>query len=347
MPDMPEAPPDLLVDLSNVCRDKDLGGRADASWDRYGLVLAAWREQINRDSRVLAVADDNLFRLLRTMQDKAAFVAGQGRGEVITAPDADPVILDMARETGAAVLSRDGYVGHRRKHDWIQGDAEHFWSWRALSDGVRIQRREMRVRSEYTLTKAAERDERKAKNLLQSDGVPLLERVWACRRPTCPRAAEDPLTVPPLLWHGRPLCPDCRFEVEDLGERDAGRQMKVKVGDDEVTRFSVFERQIITIGRNVGDACVDLTPAHPRAQAVSRRHLTLELRGGQVVATDLGSSNGTRMQRWDPQRGTWLAGEPMTEGKPTTLLPRDRLLLGEAVHLEQSAREYVVAGAAT
>lgn len=126
MPGMPDSPPDLLVDLSNVCRDKDLGGRADASWDRYELVLAAWRDQINRDSRVLAVADDSLFRMLRTMQDKAAFVAAQGRGEVITAPDADPVILDMARETGAAVLSRDGYVGHRRKHDWIQGDAEHF-----------------------------------------------------------------------------------------------------------------------------------------------------------------------------------------------------------------------------
>lgn len=212
---------------------------------------------------------------------------------------------------------------------------------------MRIQRREMRVRSDYTLTRAAEKDERKSKNLLHTDGVPLLERVWACRRPPCPRAAEEPLTVAPLLWHGRPLCPDCRFEVEDLGERDAGRQMKVRIGDDEVMRFAVLERQVLTIGRNVGDAALDLTGVHARASVVSRRHLTLELRGGQVVATDLGSSNGTRIQRWDPRRRTWLAGEPMAQGKPATLLPRDRLLLGEVVHLEQSARDYVVAGAAT
>ena len=234
MSGMPDSPPDLLVDLSNVCRDKDLGGRAAASWERYTLVLAAWREQVNKDSVVLAIADNNLFGLLVTMQDKSAFVAAQGRGDVITAPDADPVILDKARETGAAVLSHDGFVGHRRRHGWIQGDAEHFWSWSALPGGrVRIQRRDMRVRSDYTLTSAAERDERKAKNLLYTDGVPLLERVWVCRRPSCPRSEEEPLTVPPLLWHGRALCPDCRYEVEDIGEREPGRLMKVKFGDEE------------------------------------------------------------------------------------------------------------------
>lgn len=343
---MPNASPDLLVDLSNVCRDKALGGAAVASWERYRKVLDAWRQQINKDSVVLAVADDSLFRLLSTMQDRSAFVAAQARGEVESAPDADPVILDAARETGAAVLSKDGYVGHRRRHDWIQGDAEHFWSWTtAPGGGIKITRRDMRVRSDFTMTRAAERDERKAKNLLHTDGTPLLDRLWRCVGDACPRAQEDPLGVPPLLWHGEVLCPDCRQPVDDAGERDAGRVVKVKIGDEELLRFAVLERRVLTVGRGDGDDVLDLGSLHPRAAAVSRRHLELELRGGQAVVTDLGSSNGTSIQRWDPARRGWSAGQPLVGGQTATLLPRDRLVLGGVVVLEQSAREYVVEAA--
>lgn len=336
--------PDLLVDLSNVCRDDRLGGNEGASWSRYERVMQAWREQVNAASVVLAVADNNLIRKFETVQDKAAYTSALGRGEVISAPDADPVILERARETGAAVLSKDGFVGHRRKHDWIQGDAEHFWSWQSRPDGsVRILRRDMQVKGGYTMTAAAEKDERKAKNLRDTDAQDLLARFWRCRNAACPRSAEEPLNDPPRLHYGRTLCPACREPVSDAGPRPPGRGFKVIADGSEQARFVLLDRQVLMLGRGDGTGVLDLSGVAAAAGKLSREHVRLEIRGGQPVATDLGSRNGTKVERWDTRSKGWGPLRTLEHGVAVTLLPRDRLVLAGAVNVEQSARSYVVA----
>jgi hypothetical protein len=337
--------PDLLVDLSNVCRDDRLGGDEEASWSRYERVIRAWREQVNAASVVLAVADNNLIRKFVTVQDKAAYTSALGRGEVISAPDADPVILERARETGAAVLSKDGFVGHRRKHDWIQGDAEHFWSWQSRPDGsVRILRRDMQVKGAYTMTAAAEKDERKAKNLRDTDAQDLLARFWRCRNTACPRSAEEPLNDPPRLHYGRILCSACREPVSDAGPRPPGRGFKVLADGSEQARFSLLDRQVLTLGRSDGTDVLDLSSvAAAAAGKLSREHVRLEMRGGQPVVTDLGSLNGTTVERWDTRTRSWGPLRTLERGVAVTLLPRDRLVLAGTVRVEQSARSYVVA----
>lgn len=336
--------PNLLVDLSNVCRDDRLGGDEEASWNRYVRVMQAWREQVNAASLVLAVADNNLIRKFQTVQDKAAYTSAVGRGEVISAPDADPVILERARETGAAVLSKDGFIGHRRKHDWIQGDAEHFWSWQSRPDGsIRILRRDMQVKGAYTMTVAAEKDERKAKNLRDTDAQDLLGRFWRCRNLSCPRSAEEPLGDPPRLHFGRILCPACREPVSDAGARPPGRGFKVLADGSEQARFSLLDRQILTLGRGDVTGVLDLSGVAVTAGKLSREHVRLEIRGGQPVATDLGSRNGTSVERWNTRTKVWEFLQPLEQGVTVTLLPRDRLVLAGSVIIEQSARSYVVA----
>lgn len=335
---------DLLVDLSNVCRDKKLGGPELASWNRYARVMQAWREQINPASVVLAVADSNLIRKFGTMKDKAAYTAAEGRGEVISAPDADPVILEQAQRTGAAVLSRDGYVGHRRRHDWIQGDAEHFWSWSAAADGnIRIVRRDMDFKGPYTVTRAAESDERKEKNLRDTDATPLLARFWRCRNSACARSSEDPLRDPPALYYGSVQCPSCRHAVEDAGARPAGRGFKVLAEDTDEIRFSLLDGQMLILGRLEGDRRLNLAGLSESAGKLSRDHARIELRGGQAVATDLGSGNGTVLQRWDSNRRSWGPVRALKPHVAVTLLPRDRIVLAGIVRIEQSGRDYVVA----
>lgn len=337
-------PADLLVDLSNVCRDERLGGGTTPNWERYQRVLGAWRGQINASSQVLAVADESLMRHLEKRADKQAFIAALSSGEAIQVPDADPVLLDEARLTGAAVLSRDGFVGHRRRHDWIQGNAEHFWSWRIVRGDVRVVRRDMKVRNQFTMTSAAEKDERKARGLLRDDADIVLSRLWRCAQVQCERSCDTILGDPPALRRGVAKCPSCGAPAVDMGPRESGRIFKLTSAGTELARFGLLDGSGVTLGRVTSrtEAYRDIATASSQPSKISREHARLELRGGQAVVTDLASRNGTLLERWNPLEHRWDQGSRLDSHQAATMLPRDRVTFPGGIHVEQSAREYVV-----
>src|SRR3954451_1698180 len=127
--------PDIVVDLSNVCRDDALGG-SGPSWERYLSILEAWRRKYGRLPRGVAIADASLRPRLSNV-DARAFDDDVRRGVLrVARGDADVEILAFASETGARVVSRDGFRGHRNVHPWIQGDTGRFIGWRVKGDRV-------------------------------------------------------------------------------------------------------------------------------------------------------------------------------------------------------------------
>ena len=62
---------------------------------------------------------------------------------------------------------------------------------------------------------------------------------------------------------------------------------------------------------------IDLTPYGALDRGVSREHARLEVKGDQLIITDLGSTNGT-----------FLAGERLEPHEPTVIDGGDELLLG-------------------
>lgn len=78
------------------------------------------------------------------------------------------------------------------------------------------------------------------------------------------------------------------------------------------------KRQVLTLGRE-GEIRVE-------GDGVSRRHAQVELREGQVLITDLGSTNGT-----------WVGEERLPNGVTTAVTPSSRIRLGK--HITFSGHE--------
>ncbi|MDB5478887.1 MAG: hypothetical protein JWM96_1382 [Alphaproteobacteria bacterium] len=333
---------DLLVDLANLARDERLGGVDTADWARVDRVLSHWRAHLNPHSNWLLVADDNLARDFGTAEARDRWTQLVRSGELISAPDADPVLLERARTTGASVLSHDGFVGHRRRHSWIQGDAEHFFRWRVdQGDQLAIVLEPMRVVGDYTMTRAAEKDERKARGFGTRDLVDgPLAQMYRCVNPTCRASADDLLQVMPVRVSGRVACPECRRPVVARGPRPPGRRLKLLLHEQELDVVQLADGQQLVLGRGPGPARWDVALLGADTSKISRDHVRLSIRGGQVVAEDLNSTNGTGLARWSPSRRAWEPAQKLLD--PTTLLARDRLELPGSLVVQQSGLRYVV-----
>src|SRR4051812_18030212 len=112
---------EVLIDLSNACRDSALGdGDARATLGRLRRLLRAWDDQFGFQPSWLGVADSNL-RFMFDRDERLQFAAWVREGLVEeSASDADERLLELGGDLGAAILSNDAFKGHRRRHPWIQ-----------------------------------------------------------------------------------------------------------------------------------------------------------------------------------------------------------------------------------
>src|SRR6516162_5365498 len=108
---------DVVVDVSNVCWAPTLPpvGRSRPIWSRLGLVLDAWRAA-RPSARIWLVADDSL---VRSLDDVGEYRQLLRSGELETRQVADQLVLELARDQGLDVITRDHYVDHRDEHPWI------------------------------------------------------------------------------------------------------------------------------------------------------------------------------------------------------------------------------------
>jgi hypothetical protein len=331
---------DLLVDVSNVCKDEYLGG-AHVSWARLDKLMNAWRKQVNPDSRPLYVADDSLSREMRDPQSRERWGRMIRSGDLVSVPDADELILRLAAETGAAVLARDAYLGHRRRHTWVQGDDEHFWRWEVDDSGdIAIILEPMTVAGDYTMTSAMDKDTRKRLGYRRSEHEVLLQFVYRCANPICVLSSSPVIPIMPAIVNDAAVCPECRRPLRSRGPRPAARRLKLMVAGKEAAEEILEEEDVLVVGRSSAPGCWDIAAVIDAHLRLPNNLIRLRLRGGQVVAEPIAEEQVVAWQRFDP--GKQLYETPRALDTSQTLLARDRLLISATVRIEQSARSYVV-----
>ena len=345
---------DAVVDVSNVCWSPRLPpvGRRMPLWRRLELVLAAWRELHGRCTRFTLVADESLARALDNVVEYRRL---RDNGELATRPVADSLILELARDRGLHVITRDHYVDYRARHPWIENSPEKFHCWSTANGRVRIEPLDIVPRSAQTVSEAVE-----AKNLKRTrldaknpQHRKILGTRWKCVNTRCVEAAQwhDQLLVWPFVTSGETvLCPSCNLPLLGLGPRDPLYEVVVehRGSHDEIVRFPLEVNSPVIVGRGAALKGIDLAMRQASFRSavmrVSRQHLLIRIeetsgKNRRMVVIDLESSNGTAVERWT---GTTF-GQPKSlfPSRETILGSKDRLILGGAVRLRLSGKHYV------
>jgi hypothetical protein len=338
--------PQVIVDVSNVCRDSSLAptGRA-AAWSRFTRLVAAWHAFSPARIVAVAVADESL-RFVLSPTDRREFERAQRSGTVYTVDrSADEEILREAERTGALVLSGDRFVGHRRRHPWIQGCTDRFFGWTEDAEhGLRIVPVEMGIAGAYSLSRGEEADLLRERHInpQRPDDLEVLLHAYRCTSPGCVPAQmfPDRLATPPARHEQRAVCPWCKSELQDLGPRQRGVEVVIELGGRELTRKVLGEGAELVLGRDDLPAVDDPEAAAALAR-VSRAHIRLRCQKGLLRVRDAGSTNGTAVARWNSNTRTLDRLEPLAAGQEAQLGHHDVVVMGE-VRLRRSGQQFAI-----
>jgi hypothetical protein len=344
---------DVVIDVSNVCWDPQLPpvGRRAPVWGRLELVMAAWRKAHGSDARITLVADNSLEGVLEDPRELRRLRASRG---ITSRPVADPEILALARDHNWHVLSRDRYIDQRRDHPWIPDVPERFHQWLFDGQDVTIVSADIRNHTEQEVSAAIEGKQLKWRHRLDpgnSRHRAALQTRWQCPNALCPESAHwqgELLVWPVMTDYGQARCPTCDEPLTDLGRRKRLHEIVVaERSGAEIIRFPMETGTPVLVGRGRTIKGVNLRPhgltesAAEAVESVSRRHLALLVeeppRGKRrVVVTDLGSKNGTVVER-PPGTDKPAAAEA---GKKMHVTENDLIVLGDAVTLRLSGKQY-------
>jgi hypothetical protein len=348
-----------VVDVSNVCWDQQLPPSRTRRpvWSRLGLVMAAWQREHGSNVKLVLVADDSLVHQLDDTREYGQLLKA---GKLITRPTADATILALANDQNLHVITRDHYLDSRREHPWIETSPYRFHQWQVQGRTLRIVPLGITASEPHEIERAIE-----TKTLQRSRLDPrnpryrsILETRWQCRNTLCPEAAhwQGHLLVLPLVTsNGHALCPTCDEPLADLGRRPRVHEIVVedRMSGAEIMRFPLEADTPVVVGRGLSLKGVNLqvyglaTELVPAVQKTSRRHLILRVEEPgsdkrRMVVTDLGSSNGTTVER--PAKAG--LGKPTTlePGRETYVTEGGRVTLGGTVTLRLSGRRYLISG---
>ena len=315
---------DLIVDLSNVCSRKILGGSDDAALPRLEVAAGLFAAMAGEpDPRVFAVADTSLTpRLKARPDDKRLLRQWIGEGLVEELDGADERILTLVELTGVHAMSWDRYIGHRDDYPWVQGDNEHFVWVVSSPRGPVCELRDMETVSAELISRSAEVDALKAAHLLDGRGRPdasVFKTWWRCPDRRCSLFGSDVSRGQPVPYRLRNtlMCSLHRQPLESAGDRPAQVLVTIVAPDGTTAgRFTVIHGQTVTVGRGAQDG-VDVQAAlHGEdLSLISRAHVQLSVDGGWLKATDPGSSNGSEISDGRPglrplPREQWTVVEP-------------------------------------
>ncbi|WP_380284480.1 FHA domain-containing protein [Kitasatospora purpeofusca] len=343
---------DYLVELSNVVRRTDLGGSAPRSLHRLGLVVEALvRLTGDRHVAVYCVADRSLLGGRREFAEEAdarTLARWVAEGLVEEVPDADERVLEIAGMTGIQVVTADYYDDHRIEHPWIQGNTWQFLRPEAAGRGVvRLVPLDMGYRTGAEISKKMELSALKKQGLLTAARKPLVEvvgRAWRCPEARCALYSvhRGGRVMLPRMRRGVPTCELHGTPLLDDGARPGAAQVKVVLDGECVARYTLDEGSRTAVGRAPGPdgpgiALLGLLPVE-RAALVSRRHLTVSVRGGAVTVRDT-STYGSRM-REAGRRGHLGPWERLPPGGDRPFRPGDEVELTPGLVLTRSGRRF-------
>lgn len=344
-----DGPIELVVDLANVCRSEDVPPTGSASLARLDVLADAWARWPSafESPRVRLVADSTLRGDL-SRDDRRRLKDYEADRWAEVHDYADPVILDHAERHGCIVLTRDQFVGFRRERPWIESAPDQFVTWHVDGNGVRLEQANWLRRSDYSVSRAVERDELKALRLdpTSRQGASLLRHAYRCDNPACMRRAFGPsdaeVAPAPTSHGGEPVCQGCRQPLTVVGRRAETAILKVKAlrTDAEWSRLPMGQHASITVGRASTDLSLSELVSEEDLRRISREHLLVHFDGHRVLITDLGSSNGTSIEHWDRANRRLDSAAKIPEGVRVELRPRDRVTLGGVLLVERSGRRF-------
>ncbi|MFI1577091.1 hypothetical protein [Embleya sp. NPDC020630] len=338
---------DAIVDVADVCHSEEWepAGAEGAVLARVDAAKAAWRARHGADARVELVADRALLYTL-SPADAHALRRLVGLGEASVVPVADTVILERAEAGGLHVLSGDRYLDFRRRHPWIEAHPERFHHWRREADGV-VRFVPAGIRPEAPATRTEDDVDDRCPDPARHPEV--VRTRWRCAEESCvyARTWSGRLPVWPRVDDGgRAICPGCASALRAAGARRVTREVALAdhAGGASIERLPLEVGDTLVLGRGRIDNGYDLGGRGHRfgeaVRYVSRQHVLLRLAPGRagehVVAVDLGSANGTEVERWNG--ATYEPGRPLAVDAEVILAPRDRLVLGGGVRVEVADR---------
>ncbi|MEV4926594.1 FHA domain-containing protein [Streptomyces roseoverticillatus] len=341
----------FLIDLSNVVRDRSLGGPGARSLHRFRLVVKALTRLTGDPGvQVYPVADRSLLGAAREFTDRAEVAVLRrwiGEGLVEQVGDADQRLLELMELTSAAhtrTVTGDRFTAHRREYPWIQGNTDRFLKPVAGPSGtVRLVPLDMGVCTEGEISRADELAAFKKQGLLKQSDQPLtrvVNRFWRCPEPRC--TAYDPRggrVLLPRMSKGVPTCEMHCVPLTDAGSRPAMAQLKVMVDGKCKGRYTVEDGSRTGIGRQPADgiALYGLLPPAVAAR-ISREHVVVSAEGGILLVRDV-STYGTQMRTAERhgRPGSWRRLSP---GQDRRFGPGDEVELTPGVMLTRSARRF-------
>ncbi|MEU7000439.1 hypothetical protein [Nonomuraea sp. NPDC046570] len=333
---------DFAVDMSNIVRERRLGGDRPADLRRFihllkGLVAYTRDESL----KVYGVADWSLLRNRDLTQDERDRLHRWRNAGLIEALDkADDRIIELADAGGQRVVCFDKYEDYHRDYPWIPGNRDRFLEPVLGPAGITVRPREMPISPDWRLSRKEEEGLLKSKGLHNGSRPrrELLSRLWVCEVPDCPMFGQDRGEQQPLPRHrsGAARCPSHGQPLTDIGPRPHRIQVKVRVRGRVATRFLIGPGETIHVGRAPGPGGFALTAALgvPEQSGLSRDHASLRWTGAKLFVTDH-SRFGTRVRRGVAEPF------PLTGGRSLPMRAGDDIILADGVELMLSGREFL------
>lgn len=344
--------PLVLVDLSNLCRDRrllDTDVRADITL-LDGLVKALETSEV-AFREVHSIADRSLPPLLDSPGRRRLRVMEQD-GSLELSSIADERILDLAfggpGDSRTLVASMDNFDDFRRTYPAIQGSSDRFLGWDREMDGsLRVFRRDMGIHEHQRLSRKEESEELKARRLHRQTIIDQATATYfRCEQPECLLAQLWPERLPELPrfddLREQFVCPSCGSALVAGEPRPASTQLIVFLHDVEQFRFLLAEGERIVVGRKDTRGCIGLESRLPpgTADTISRKHAAFIRSNGRVVAEDLGSRNGSVVRSSDGSRDDVL----LAPGAPQVIGRRSTVTLPAGITVELSGRSIPLEG---
>ncbi len=313
-----------VLDLAEIIRYQDLDGGRPASTLRLGMVIDALARSMEEDSvQVYAVVHRGVLSDADLTSNERMVVrrwADDGLVEVLDNPG--DRMLEVADLLGLPVLSRVRFDGLRGRFPWlVEQPGRAVAPVPGAGGPVFI----AHVGGGHTPVAGPP----------SPAGAKLLARQWRCSESGCSLfggggggAFADLARVdrapsgqpPPSLRNGVPTCPRHGTRLGDGGPRPRSEVLAVRVGGLIRRRFVLTAEQPVMIGRapdGSGGIVLGQWLNDEARRWISRSHLRLELRGGDVVATDV-STNGSGVR----------PGGSMAEADRIPLAPQQSRILG-------------------
>jgi hypothetical protein len=348
-----DAPP-LILDVSNVCRDKDLEPvGTSASWSRLEALVSALEASEIEYLTIYYVADRSLHYSLDLAGQKA-FRRLEREGVAEQRRFADERIVELAFGStsdyrGALVATCDYFDEFRRSYPEIQPGSGRAVRWRADDTGAPIPHlTDFGNRTHHRMSAKEEKGELAERRLRRrsiqekafaayfrcTNDSCLVARLWPERLQELPHYDEETDTF---------VCPSCGGQLDQLGRRLPAVQLIVYLDGAERSRLLLESGNGLDIGRADAKGCIGLDRFIPtdRVRAISRRHLHTELQGTRVTIRDLKSKNGTLLRRRLAETGETRS---LPVDRAETWALRDVVVLPGGISIERSGRRHPMVG---